>query len=433
MPPSQEMPPRRSWSGLCRLNGDVVRHILEVGERICRDKTEVQPIPNRQLKLLDFVLTYRKHSASQFLIDNFGACLMRRPPQHLGAKAGRTLPSNRQSPELETDLSHRKQRTENFLIAKFRRMYRSRPIQNPNFLTSKPQCPTPSLNREYEKLENPVSHRKQRIGQFLIDNFCMPFGSVRCAPRLRFRRSSSRLEHRWRGKELGQYQVRGDVNHSHEHHPDYRNMQRCRPECAMEQRINERKIDIQSWVAHPSHDDGSRGNRRLQLPSSPIVSYALERPDEQNRPHDMEQRNQSHPQRESRVPHILRSARQVMSREEPPRRVQIPEQVSHDGRHRLARQQQGIAPPESGARQDYGDVAYMKKIHRAPGSPVRRNPHGQPYQARPAHPSGKFGRSHKRLAPALTCHRIKLETHFRLAHRAEFYQPCVLSHGRMEA
>jgi hypothetical protein len=126
------MPPRRIWSGLCRLNGDVMRYILEVEKRNFPCKIDVQPISNRQPKLLDFPLTHRNQSTSQFLIDNFGASLSRRPPwrvnaftapKHSGAEEGHSpMISNRQCPELEIDLSHRKQRTENFLIAKFRPM-----------------------------------------------------------------------------------------------------------------------------------------------------------------------------------------------------------------------------------------------------------------------------------------------------------------------
>jgi hypothetical protein len=36
-------------------------------------------------KLLDFALTRPKSGTSQFLIDNFGACLTRRPPWRVGA------------------------------------------------------------------------------------------------------------------------------------------------------------------------------------------------------------------------------------------------------------------------------------------------------------------------------------------------------------
>jgi hypothetical protein len=61
-------------------------------------------------KLLDFSLTPSKSATSHFLIDNFGACLTRRPPQQSNAEAGE-LPilSNRPAPRLETLASHRKQ------------------------------------------------------------------------------------------------------------------------------------------------------------------------------------------------------------------------------------------------------------------------------------------------------------------------------------
>ena len=75
---------------------------------------------------LDFSITTAESTISNFLIDNFGALIVRRPPQQLvyhdarrAAKADCTssieLPvssnSNRHIPELESGLSHRKQRT----------------------------------------------------------------------------------------------------------------------------------------------------------------------------------------------------------------------------------------------------------------------------------------------------------------------------------
>jgi hypothetical protein len=118
-------------------------------------------------KLLGFPLTNRKHSTSQFLIDNFGACLMRRPLQQFTAQAGQTPISNRQSPQLEINLSHRKQRTENFLIAKFGAHSLRRPPQRllaEADRTCNFESLTSSSNRHTRELESGVSHRKQRIG-----------------------------------------------------------------------------------------------------------------------------------------------------------------------------------------------------------------------------------------------------------------------------
>ena len=67
---------------------------------------------------LDHLSTHSKKSISHFLIDNFGARVLRRPPQQPVAEAGPTsnLESrtssnpNRPSPRLEMPVSHRKQR-----------------------------------------------------------------------------------------------------------------------------------------------------------------------------------------------------------------------------------------------------------------------------------------------------------------------------------
>jgi hypothetical protein len=115
-----------------------MRHVLEVGERNWRAKTPVQQISNRQLKLLDLLLTHRKHSTSHFLIDNFQGSLDFRSSPTSKFRLPISCSPNRQSPELETDLSHRKQKTENFLIANFRPMLRS-PNQ-PSVANLDPRC-----------------------------------------------------------------------------------------------------------------------------------------------------------------------------------------------------------------------------------------------------------------------------------------------------
>jgi hypothetical protein len=94
-----------------------------------RGGSVVQPAISPLSKLLDLPLNCRKHSTSQFLIDNFERSLAFNPPKQSDAcppwrAQASELPtiSNCQSPELEISLSHRKQRTENFLIAKSRPM-----------------------------------------------------------------------------------------------------------------------------------------------------------------------------------------------------------------------------------------------------------------------------------------------------------------------
>jgi hypothetical protein len=84
---------------------------------------------NAGAKLLGSDLTRRKHNTSQFLIDNFGACLTRRPPR---ADESPLVPPKRFSTEAGP--------------------------------TSKLEPPTSSPNRHTPRLESPVSHRKQTIG-----------------------------------------------------------------------------------------------------------------------------------------------------------------------------------------------------------------------------------------------------------------------------
>jgi|SRR5690348_13668015 len=87
----------------------------------------VAPIPLPPSKLLDFSLTSPNSITSNFLIDNFGVCLTRRPPwrRTAAAEGSHSAPlsfasaasfasspfciSNRPAPRLETPVSYRKQ------------------------------------------------------------------------------------------------------------------------------------------------------------------------------------------------------------------------------------------------------------------------------------------------------------------------------------
>lgn len=95
-------------------------------------------ISNRNLELLDFGLSYRKQKTREFLIDNFEAFFVffKLPVFSISRSAFRA-PSlqpptfrhpNRQCPELESPLTHRKQRMEDYLIANFGAMFISRCI-----------------------------------------------------------------------------------------------------------------------------------------------------------------------------------------------------------------------------------------------------------------------------------------------------------------
>jgi hypothetical protein len=109
-----------------------MRYMLEVENTDCLDKKPALPLSNRQPKLLDFSLTHRKHSTSQFLIDNFRAPLASRFSLTSNFRPPISSSSNRQSPELEIGLSYRKQRTDDFLIARFRHIIRSRTLGEPH-------------------------------------------------------------------------------------------------------------------------------------------------------------------------------------------------------------------------------------------------------------------------------------------------------------
>ena len=68
------------------------------------------PIYACKLKLLDFGLSYREHSTSHFLIDNFEASLAPGGFPAFSRESQDSRSSNRPSPRLETLVSDRKQR-----------------------------------------------------------------------------------------------------------------------------------------------------------------------------------------------------------------------------------------------------------------------------------------------------------------------------------
>lgn len=95
-------------------------------------------ISNRNLELLDFELSCRKQSTREFLIDNFEAFFVFfKLPVFSISRSALRAPSlqpptfrhpNRQCSELESPLTHRKQRMEDFLIANSDAMFVSRCI-----------------------------------------------------------------------------------------------------------------------------------------------------------------------------------------------------------------------------------------------------------------------------------------------------------------
>ena len=141
----------------------------------------LSPISLPAFKLLDFLLSHRKHSTSQFLIDNFRALSWFRvfPASSFEPLASRI--SNRHIPELESLVSHRKQRiaplSNRHKIAFCNSRFRH-PIGAPiGFAKQRPHSRLSTFNsqllsnRQSPELEMHLSHRKQRTENFLIAKF----------------------------------------------------------------------------------------------------------------------------------------------------------------------------------------------------------------------------------------------------------------------
>jgi hypothetical protein len=172
---------RQRWR-LCRFSGVVMTGMMEAIETNWRRTSVLRQAFGLPAKLLDPPATNREQSISHFLIDNFAACPTRRPaPARRGEwlvngclapgsariphLKPRTCSSNRQRPELETGLSHRKQRVENFLIAKLCPiLHRAIPGRTLalHLPTPKLRHLTSSSNRHIPELESGLNDRKQR-------------------------------------------------------------------------------------------------------------------------------------------------------------------------------------------------------------------------------------------------------------------------------
>src|SRR5690348_5029974 len=108
----------------------------------------VAPIPLPAAKLLELSLTSPKSITSNFLIDNLGACILRRPPQLPSAYANRTSASEVFILSAAEGSRPSLQRAVAFSSASFASF------------ASSTSCIS---NRQIPELESPVSHRKQTI------------------------------------------------------------------------------------------------------------------------------------------------------------------------------------------------------------------------------------------------------------------------------
>jgi hypothetical protein len=106
------------------------------------------------------------------------------------------VPASNRKPELlDSDLTYRKQKTNEFLIDNFQTFFASSKLPvssiSPRALPASSLQPPTSRhsNRQCSELESPLSHRKQRVEDFLIANFGAVFISLRspCQPASDFR------------------------------------------------------------------------------------------------------------------------------------------------------------------------------------------------------------------------------------------------------
>src|SRR2546427_4597820 len=84
---------------------------------------------------------------------------------------------------------------------------------------------------------------------------------------------------------------------------------------AMENRITKCKIDVHGRVKEAGKREQDSSDARLQLPPTPVIAGATQRPDQQRRQDDVVEREQAHPEREMLIPHILGAPKQVTAQE----------------------------------------------------------------------------------------------------------------------
>ena len=159
---------------------------------------------------------------------------------------------------------------------------------------------------------------------------------------------------------------------------------------AIENGRGEGEIDILDWVGEARRNQEENHDCRLKGKRAAVVAGSADRPDEQNEQDRVEKRHQTQPEWIARLEQILGAADQVAAEEEPPGRVEYPQEVDEQRRDRLTGYEQSVVRHNADTGENDCDVTEMQKIRRAPESPVGRNVEDEPGKRGPAQPRREF-------------------------------------------
>ena len=161
-------------------------------------------------------------------------------------------------------------------------------------------------------------------------------------------------------------------------------MHRRRPPGSMEQRVLKRIIHVELGRKESRENKQHARNRRLEKQRAPIITEYANTPEQNDGQHNVEARKQPNPQSIIRIPHVFRSAHQVVTGQDSPGHIQAPEHSDERRKQRLARNKQGVPEPQSQASHDHANVAEVQHVLPAPGPGVKREPCEQPEECGPA-------------------------------------------------
>src|SRR5260370_41039916 len=132
-------------------------------------------------------------------------------------------------------------------------------------------------------------------------------------------------------------------------------------------------------------DKKPRRDCRLQCQGTTVVPYFAYGPKQRQGETDVKAGKEPSPKRYPGIPHVIRSADQKSSGDEPPANVSGPKDPSSQRADGLTGHKQGASPPQTCAGKNNCDIAQVQQIVPAPKSDVGRKPSQRPWRSDTSH------------------------------------------------
>src|SRR5579863_6486711 len=151
-------------------------------------------------------------------------------------------------------------------------------------------------------------------------------------------------------------------------------MQRRRLPGMMEERVREGVSDVFRLRREARGAIHNKCNGGFKSPGAPVVSGMMQRPEQNNRQHDVEKGEQPRPERIGRVEKIFRPPNQMMASSYSPCGIQKPDKINQKRSYGLAGNQKHAVCPKADAGENHGNITEMQKIGEAPIAPIDGEP-----------------------------------------------------------